>query len=154
MHTLLYSRSKISEEITPHPNPNTMSKKRRREQPSSDTQLVEIYEDLANENEEVRLKAAQSLLSRTSPENSPSNEEVLKTLRRLIRGLCSGRKAARLGFSVALTELLVQLHGLIKNDAPSLDLSIPVLIDLVKEQTHIGGNVSGQVSPSSMELAL
>lgn len=133
---------------------NTMSKKRRREQSSGDTQLVEIYEDLANENEEVRLKAAQSLLSRFSPENCPANVEVLKTLKRLIRGLCSGRKAARLGFSVALTELLVQLLGPVEKDAPSLGLSLAELIDLLKEQTTIGGNVSGQVSPSPMELLL
>ena len=131
-----------------------MSKKRRREQPSDTTQLVEIYEDLANENEEVRLKAAHSLLSRFSPESSPTSEEVLKTLKRLIRGLCSGRKAARLGFSVALTELLIQLLGPIKKDTSSLDLSIPELIELLKEQTHTGGSVSGQVSRSSMGLLL
>lgn len=142
-------RSKNSEKFhdAPKVHSNTMSKKRRREQPpSGDTQLVEIYEDLANENEEVRLKAAQSLLSRFSPGSSPTSEDVLKTLKRLIRGLCSGRKAARLGFSVALTELLIQLLGPVKKDAPSLDLSIPELIGLLKDQTHIGGKVSGQVS--------
>lgn len=131
-----------------------MSKKRRREQSSGDTHLVEIYEDLANENEEVRLKAAQSLLSRFSPENSPADQEVLKTLKRLIRGLCSGRKAARLGFSVALTELLVQLFGPVKKDALSLGLSTAELIDLLKEQTSIGGKVSGQVSPPPIVLLL
>lgn len=153
MHTCSYVHSKSLGSLKKSQTylySNTMSKKRRREQSNADTQLVEVYEDLANENEEVRLKAAQSLLSRFSPENSPANEEVLKTLKRLIRGLCSGRKAARLGFSVALTELLVQLLGPVKKDAPSLGLSIAELIDLLKEQTSIGGNVSGQVSPSPM----
>ena len=60
--------------------------------------------------------------------------------------------AARLGFSVALTELLIQLLGSIKRDVPNL--SIPELIDLLKEQTHIGGNVSGQVSRMSMAFLL
>ena len=131
-----------------------MTKKRKREQPSCDTQLVGVYEDLANENEEVRLKAAHNLLSRCSPESSPTGEEVLKILKRLIRGLCSGRKAARLGFSVALTELLIELLGPTRTDVPNLDLSISELIGLLKDQTHIGGNVSGQVSQMSMGLLL
>ena len=132
----------------------TMSKKRRREQPNADTRLIEIYEDLANENEEVRLKAAQSLLSRFTPESNTTNEEVVKALKRLIRGLCSGRKAARLGFSVAFTELLVQLLGPSRKDVSGLDLSISELIELLKEQTHIGGNVSGQVSQFMRSLPM
>ena len=132
----------------------TMSKKRRREQPNADARLVEIYEDLANENEEFRLKAAHSLLSRFAPESNPTSEEVVKALKRLIRGLCSGRKAARLGFSVAFTELLVQLLGPSKKDVPGLDLSIPELFELLKEQTHIGGNVSGQVSRFTRNLPM
>ncbi|KAA6413200.1 MAG: DNA polymerase V [Lasallia pustulata] len=121
-----------------------MTKKRKREQPSDNTRLVGIYEDLANENEEVRLEAAHNLLSRFSPESSPTGEEVFKILKRLIRGLCSGRKAARLGFSVALTELLIQLLGPTKRNVPNLDLSISKLIGLLKEQTRIEGSVSGQ----------
>ena len=121
-----------------------MSKKRRREQPSVDVELIDIFEDLANEDGEIRLKAAKGLLSKTSHENDPSTELLDRLLRRLIRGLCSGRKAARLGFSVALTELLVQNLGLgSKNAAIG---SISELIGTLEKETQIGGSVSGQVS--------
>ena len=130
-----------------------MSKKRHREQPTVDAQVVEIYEDLANESEEIRLKAAQSLLSKSAYENSPSGEQLDKTLSRLIRGLCSGRKAARLGFSVALTELLIQLLGPSRRDVEGFSLSVVGLIRLLEEQTRVTGNVSGQVYQSFTIMA-
>lgn len=121
-----------------------MSKKRRRELPAVDTQLVEIYDDLANEDAEIRLKAAQSLLKKASPDAGLDSEKLNEILRRLIRGLCSGRKAARLGFSVALTEYLIQLLG------PGSSYSLPPttlhgVIKVLEEQTHVGSNVGGQV---------
>lgn len=124
------------------PNP---AKKRRRELSSVDTQLVEIYEDLANEDENIRLKAAQALLLKCSSQNGQlSNGQLSEIIRRLIRGLCSGRKAARLGFSIALTELLSRRSDKPKSDA--LDgLSLSELIDLLIKQTETVGNVSGQV---------
>lgn len=121
-----------------------MSKKRRRELPAVDTQLVEIYDDLANEDDEIRLKAAQSLLKKTSPDAGLASETLNEILRRLIRGLCSGRKAARLGFSVALTEYLIQLLGpdSIYSSPPT---TLHEVIKVLEEQTHIGSNVGGQV---------
>ena len=121
-----------------------MTNKRQREQPSVDTQLVEIFEDLSNEVEDIRLKAAQRLLAKISPTNQPSSEQLLKILTRLIKGLCSGRKAARLGFSVALTESLTFLFGPDKIVSVD-DLTIPKLLETLKKQTHVGGSISGQV---------
>ena len=83
-----------------------MSKKRGREKRDINVELVEIYEDLADENEDIRLKAAKRLLSRATS----SNEDLLSTFNKLLRGICSGRKAARVGFSVALVEFLTK-HG-------------------------------------------
>ncbi|KAL9615238.1 MAG: hypothetical protein Q9167_000332 [Letrouitia subvulpina] len=111
-----------------------MSKKRRRELRSVDLQLVEIYEDLANEAENIRLKAAQTLLLKICLNKKAESVDVAEVLRRLIRGLCSGRKAARLGFSVALTECLSQLQ--ISN--------ISEFVDILEQQTQTSGNVSGQ----------
>lgn len=88
-----------------------MSKKRRREQPAVDTQLVEIYEDLANVDEKIRLRAAHTLLTNFVSNGKATGDQLNKILRRLIRGLCSCRKAARLGFSIALTEFLTELLG-------------------------------------------
>lgn len=121
-----------------------MSKKRKRDIRAIDTQLVEIYDDLANADEDIRLKAAQSLLLKISPSAGLTNERLHEILRRLIRGLCSGRKAARLGFSVALTEFLIQvLNPLAKH--PSSPITRSEVIEFLKEQTQYEGNVSGQV---------
>lgn len=119
-----------------------MSKKRRREVIAVNTQLIEIYEDLSNRDEEIRLKAAKNLLLSI---HSYAREQVHEILRRLVKGLCSGRKAARLGFSVALTELQVQLFGLDAVNKSSLATVLDVIETLEKE-TRIGGNVSGQVA--------
>ena len=109
-----------------------------------DTQLVEIYEDLANIDDGIRLKAAQALLLRVAPEANPTVQQVTEILRRLLRGLCSGRKAARLGFSIVLTELLTQLFGPTSRSVPGIQ-SIPDLIETLKAQTQTQGNVSGEV---------
>ncbi len=121
-----------------------MSNKRRREPVTVDTQLVEIYEDLANTNDDIRLKAAKALLLRVALEADSTAQQVTEILRRLLRGLCSGRKAARLGFSVALTELLIQLFGSASRRVPGIP-SIQELIETLKEQTRTQGNVSGEV---------
>lgn len=127
---------------------NIMNNKRRREQVTVDTQLVEIYEDLANIDDEIRIKAAQALLLRVASEANPTAQQVNEILRRLLRGLCSGRKAARLGFSVALTELLTQLYDPTSMIFPGSQ-RISELIETLKEQTHTPGNVSGEVCNST-----
>ena len=78
-----------------------MGQKRRREAPVEATRRTEVYEDLAHVDQSTRLKAAHTLLTEFVPGANP--DHLQNILRRLIRGLCSGRKAARLGFSVALT---------------------------------------------------
>src|ERR1700733_14221698 len=88
-----------------------LSKKRRLELGNVDTKLVEIYEDLASEKDEIRLKAAQGLVSQFTPDKNPADDQIQKVLQRLFRGLCSSRKAARIGFSIALTEVLTQIFS-------------------------------------------
>ena len=118
-----------------------MSKKRPYERPNIDTQLVEIYEDLASESEEARLKAAQALVSRFTPDKKPSTEDVDKALRRLFRGVCSGRKAARLGFGVCLTEILAQVF----EGGGRVEIGIENVLDLLRLQTMPEGKLAGQV---------
>lgn len=120
-----------------------MSKKRRREQSSVDTRLVEIYEDLANEDEDIRFTAAHAFLTKFAPTNHPSDEQLSEAVRRLVRGLCSGRKAARIGFSIALTELLSQKWG--PDSDPAGALQISGLINVLIKQTEATGNIGGQV---------
>lgn len=120
-----------------------MSKKRPREATAPDTRLIEIYDDLANEDEEIRLKAAHALLSQFSTKET-TIEQQKTILKRLFRGLCSGRKAARLGFSVALTEFLSQVF-LLHIDQQKIKAS--EIIDLLESQTAADGSMSGQVRP-------
>ena len=125
-----------------------MSRKRYREPPAADTQLVEIYEDLANLDETIRLKAAHALITnfvagREADDNHSKRLDSI--LRRLIQGLCSSRKAARIGFSIALTELLTSLSESTKQDVPSFQ-DASTLLKTLRQRTTATTGVSGQVS--------
>lgn len=81
-------------------------RKRPRERPTTDSEMFEIYENLASDNEGIRIQATVKLCARVK--TLQCGDDALDTvLRRLIKGLCSGRKGARLGFTIALTEFLV-----------------------------------------------
>ena len=121
-----------------------MPKKRPRDPYNVDVKLVEIYEDLANEKDEIRLKAARELVLRFTPDSNPTEDQIEKSLERLFRGLCSGRKAARVGFSIALTEVLSQVFSSPKGISLQ-GLSISRILDIWKCQSHISGTNSGQV---------
>ncbi|KAL4867304.1 hypothetical protein BDV12DRAFT_122861 [Aspergillus spectabilis] len=119
------------------------SKKRRRELANVNTKLVEIYEDLASENDEIRLKAAQALVSQFTPDKNPEDEQIKKALQRLFRGLCSSRKAARIGFSIALTEVLSQVFGASISRDPS-DLKVPSVLGIWESVSNASGGESRQ----------
>jgi len=118
------------------------SKKRRREPYTVDTKLVEIYEDLANEKDEIRLKAAQALVSQFTPDKNLSDEQIQRALQRLFRGLCSSRKAARIGFSIALTEILTQVFA---TPREALEIDVRKVMDIWESQSDASGSDSGQV---------
>ena len=124
-----------------------ISKKRHREALAPETRLVEIYEDLANLDEKVRLSAAHALLtSFIAGNNAENNRQRLSTVfNRLARGLCSSRKAARIGFSVALTELLTYLTKDGKQDVLGYKNG-HTLLKALQRQTTASNGVSAQVS--------
>ncbi|KAL5357499.1 DNA polymerase phi-domain-containing protein [Aspergillus floccosus] len=117
------------------------SKKRRREPFNVDTKLVEIYEDLASEKDEIRLKAASALVSQFTPDKNADDAQIKKVLQRLFRGLCSSRKAARIGFSIALTEILSQVFATPKE---SSELTISAVVSMWESQSNASGSESGQ----------
>lgn len=119
-----------------------MASKRRRDVATLDTQLIEIYDDLANENEEIRLRAAHTLLSKFASPDSNSQQKIKTILQRLFRGLCSSRKAARLGFSIALTEFLAQIF---QYPVEQTGLARGDVLDILNKQTISEGSTSGQV---------
>lgn len=75
--------------------------KRRKDYTEEDAKLAKLYDQLSNELQEVQLDAAVNLIEYYIEHERPSS-----VLTRLIRGLCSSRKAARLGFFTALVEVL------------------------------------------------
>lgn len=117
--------------------------KRRRQLNEEHVKLSKLYEDLAAESDEVRFEAAKQLIVKFSPESNPAAKEVETALTRLIKGLCSQRKAARVGFSLTLTELLRQIFGGVKIEG--LNHDVASIIKLVDEKTEIEGNVPGRV---------
>ncbi|ORY11817.1 DNA polymerase phi-domain-containing protein [Clohesyomyces aquaticus] len=118
--------------------------KRRRHISGDDIKISKLYEDLAAESDEVRLEAAKQLILKFSPQNQPSSEAVGHALNRLIRGLCSQRKAARIGFCVTLTELLREVLVQNRGSISGLNLDVNEVLSLVEAKTKIEGNVPGQ----------
>lgn len=125
-----------------------MAGKRGRDIATPDTRLIEIYEDLANENEEIRLRAAHTLLSEFAQPTSISHQKIKAILQRLFRGLCSSRKAARLGFSIALTEFLAQIF---QYPVEETGLAHDHLLPILEKQTLVEGSTSGQVGSIQTE---
>lgn len=112
---------------TTHP-----SRKRRIEYTETDAKLASFFSNLSDDVKAVRLKAAADLI-RTLSDSTP--EQLDKALTRLVKGLCSSRKAARSGFSVALTEVLRLTSRYAESASGGLDLSLPSLINRVLNTT-------------------
>jgi DNA polymerase phi len=118
-----------------------MTKKRKRDAIDVDVDLVDTYEQLANEDEAIRLAAAHKLLTKVFRPNTTTPEVLETVLTRLLRGLCSGRKAARLGFAVALTELLTELS---KAKTREETITHDQVVALLESTSTVEGSTSGQ----------
>ncbi|QIW98905.1 hypothetical protein AMS68_004423 [Peltaster fructicola] len=115
---------------------NAASHKRRKEYSQNDIALAKIYNDLAEEVEEVRLKAASELIKHLTADAADQESSIDKALTRLIKGVSSSRKAARLGFSIALSEAL--------RIALQKSQSLQQITNRIVNLTTLEGNVSGQ----------
>lgn len=127
-----------------HNRDEAPAKRRRQLNGDHHQKLSKLYEDLAAESDDVRFEAAKQIILKFSPESKPHAKDVETVLSRLIKGLCSQRKAARVGFSLTLTELLRELFKSGKNAIEGLDLDVISLIKLVEEKTKVEGNVPGR----------
>jgi len=114
--------------------------KKQRQYTAHDSTLAKIYEELAGEVSDSRIKAAKDLLLELS---DADHAIVKKSITRLIKGLCSSRKAARLGFFVALTELLRQSFD--AEARQNAAVGVDELVELVTRTTSAEGKASGQV---------
>lgn len=122
------------------------SRKRRVGYTEADKQLAKLYNDLADDVKQVRLKAAAELVRTVSAEA----EKLDGVLTRLIKGLCSSRKAARSGFSVALTEVFRLTAELREKTADNVDLRVAALIERVVTHTEPEVRSNSQVSVGSL----
>lgn len=108
---------------------------------------VELYERLASEDERQRIDAADEIVSKLFTGQAISEKIVLRHLeRRLFRGLASGRKGARLGFGVVLTEILSQIFGINRkfSEDRHVSLKFEAIFALLKAKTKPEGDLSGQ----------
>lgn len=103
------------------------SRKRRIEYSDTDAQLAPLYQDLSDEVKSVRLTAAAQIV-RTLRDTDASVLD--RALTRLIRGLCSSRKAARSGFFVALTEVFRLTFGEASGTARGLSGITQKILDI------------------------
>ncbi|OAQ99546.1 hypothetical protein LLEC1_06025 [Akanthomyces lecanii] len=105
-----------------------------------------LYDLLASEDENQRISAADCIISSlVGNERVPESVLERHLERRLFRGLASGRNAARLGFSLVITELVTQLFGeqaLAAAHYPGLTFQKAVRI--LMDKTHPVGNIPGQ----------
>ncbi|KAF2722354.1 hypothetical protein K431DRAFT_222401 [Polychaeton citri CBS 116435] len=118
-------------------------RKRRLQYSDADAQLASIYNNLADDVHEVRLKAAGELIRNLSSKDDDQRTRLDTALTRLVKGLCSGRKAARLGFSIALSEVLRLSIRLRRDDGQVREYLFKVT-DNLEGLTAVEGNVSGQ----------
>lgn len=76
-------------------------------EPSADQkELNRILRKLGEEVSEQRIEATKELLKYLAEDETDSKGRVDRAVTRLVNGVCSGAKAARLGFSMALAEVL------------------------------------------------
>lgn len=127
------------------------SRKRRIEYTETDAQLASLYNNLSDEVKTVRLKAAAELV-RTLAKSSDHIFD--RSLTRLIKGLCSSRKAARSGFFIALTEVLRLIPKIKTESAEDVDLSIDGIIKKIKTLSQSDVKASGQVRRSTSNFTL
>ncbi|RKF77452.1 DNA polymerase V [Golovinomyces cichoracearum] len=107
---------------------------------------VELYEKLASEDESQRINAADSIFAGLFEGDGASESTLLRHLeRRLLRGLASGRKGARIGFGIVLTEIFSYLYGEQKlAQTKYANLQFERVFLLLKEKTKPEGDLSGQ----------
>ena len=104
-----------------------------------------LYEFLSSEDVTERINAADVIVSSLLGDECVPEVVLLRHLeQRLFRGLASGRKASRLGFSLVLTEVLSQLFGekdLAATQYP--ELSFDKVLGILLEKTEAGVNLPG-----------
>jgi DNA polymerase phi len=104
-----------------------------------------LYELAGSEDVTDRLNAASAIVSSLLGGDGAEEPTLQRHLEKQFRGLASGRKCARLGFSVVLTEVLAQLFG--SKDLASekyTSLAFDKVVGILVAKTKPDGDLSGQ----------
>lgn len=88
------------------PNEDEVHPSRRLKYTEADKEMAEIFRGLGDEIPSVRLEATRNLLNKLFAKSPDQSQRLGNAITRLIKGVCSGAKAARPGFSIALIEVL------------------------------------------------
>ncbi|GAM86650.1 hypothetical protein ANO11243_046660 [Dothideomycetidae sp. 11243] len=86
-------------------NGNAHTRKKQHSYSEADAELAGLYSSLADDVKATRLQAARDILVLV---DRADDDRLEKVCQRLVRGLCSSRKAARLGYGVVLTEVFAK----------------------------------------------
>lgn len=107
---------------------------------------VQLYDQLSSEDESERIAAAGAVIAGLLGGDGVPETTLLRHLeRRLFRGLASGRKAARLGFSIVITEILEQLYSTKRlTEGQYKNLTFDRVLDTLSAKTKPEGDLSGQ----------
>lgn len=140
--------------------------KKLRKYTDDDAQLAHIFDNLASQEDKTRLTAATELIEKCTalfatrqqksngdgeeasapPSESQVTTDLTKIHMRLVRGLCSSRKAARIGFSLALTEVYRLKLDIRGPSSQSLTEGVTNCLELIKVYTKPNdSHASGQV---------
>ncbi|XP_013379455.1 myb-binding protein 1A-like protein isoform X2 [Lingula anatina] len=97
--------------------------------PSVGPELLQLFWDLADNDDKGRIAASVALLSilKASKKKDQKESELNYTVQRLVRGLSSSRKFARPGYTLALTQILRQFK----------EVTVAQILKEAKEQLRI-----------------
>ncbi|KAF3905988.1 hypothetical protein ABW21_db0203870 [Orbilia brochopaga] len=105
-------------------------------------EVRKVFAGLSKDDENERIEAAKSLSVLLRDTTKDREETVKYCLTRLIKGLASGNDSSRIGFSLALVELL---YSLLKTEDPLLtDYPFRSIVQLVIEHTEPLGGLTKQ----------
>jgi DNA polymerase phi len=116
------------------------SRRRRTEGDEGRVELAKIFNDLRDEIPSVRLGATKELLKNLSSQTPDQSSRIDYATTRLIKGVCSGAKASRPGFSIALAETLRLMFD--KKSEPST--SITALLEKIIALTNPESKAKGE----------
>ncbi|SMY25138.1 unnamed protein product [Zymoseptoria tritici ST99CH_1A5] len=88
------------------PDGDAVHPSRKRKVSEADAELSEIFNGLRDELPTVRTEATLNLMRKLAVKTPEQTQKINNAITRLIKGVCSSSKGARLGFSLALSEVL------------------------------------------------